>query len=296
MSLPPPHVGFNFVDTLHDDIYPAIDPTKSDLAQPSKAVLVTGAGRGIGRSIALRYAESGVENIIICARTASELDAVEQAISSINSNVKVTKFSLDITDEAEVTAAASHVVNEIGRLDVLVNNAGTTEPWKAIAESSIDDYWRTWTVSIKGTYVMLRNFLPILEKTAKQEKTTVDVINISSIGAHIIAPGASAYQTSRLALLRLTEFVDVEYGSKGVNCVAIHPGGVLTELSKNIEEIRDKLTDTPELCAGFVVWLTKGGRTWLAGRYAAATWDVDELEAKREEIVMNEKLKVRMVV
>ena len=47
MSLPPPHVGFNFVDTLHDDIYPAIDPTKSDLAQPSKAVLVTGAGRGM---------------------------------------------------------------------------------------------------------------------------------------------------------------------------------------------------------------------------------------------------------
>lgn len=47
MSLPPPHVGFNFVDTLHDDIYPAIDPTKSDLSQPFKAVLVTGAGRGM---------------------------------------------------------------------------------------------------------------------------------------------------------------------------------------------------------------------------------------------------------
>lgn len=126
-----------------------------------------------------------MENLIICARTASELDSVEQAISSINPNVNVTKFSLDITDEAQVTAAAGHVVNEIGRLDVLVNNAGTTEPWKAIADSSIDDYWRTWTVSIKGTYVMLRTFLPILEKTAKQEKTTVDVINISSIGAHV---------------------------------------------------------------------------------------------------------------
>ena len=76
-------------------------------------------------------------------------------------------------------------VSKFGKLNVLVNNAGTTEPWKAIADSSIDDYWRTWTVSIKGTYVMLRTFLPILEKTAKQEKTTVDVINISSIGAHV---------------------------------------------------------------------------------------------------------------
>ncbi|KAH6723801.1 putative oxidoreductase ucpA [Leptodontidium sp. 2 PMI_412] len=267
MSLPP-HVGFNFVDTLHHDIYHNIDPTKSDLTQPSKVVLVTGAGRGIGRSIALRYAESGVAHIIICARTASELDSVEQAIRSINAGVHVTKFPLDITDEAQVTAAANRVKQDIARLDMLINNAGITEPWVPIAESSIDDYWNTWTVTIKST----------------------------SIGTHIIAPGASAYQTSRLALLRLTEFVDAEYGSKGVNSVAVHPGGVLTDLSRNIKQIQVALTDTPELCAGFVVWLTKGGRTWLAGRYVAATWDVDELEAKRDEIVKGEKLKVRMVV
>ncbi|KAL5329365.1 hypothetical protein ACEPPN_002877 [Leptodophora sp. 'Broadleaf-Isolate-01'] len=259
MSLPP-HVGFNFVDTLHHDIYHNIDPTKSDLTQPSKVVLVTGAGRGIGRSIALRYAESGVAHIIICARTASELDSVEQAIRSINAGVHVTKFPLDITDEAQVTAAANRVKQDIARLDMLINNAGITEP------------------------------------TASQESIIVNVINISSIGTHIIAPGASAYQTSRLALLRLTEFVDAEYGSKGVNSVAVHPGGVLTDLSRNIKQIQVALTDTPELCAGFVVWLTKGGRTWLAGRYVAATWDVDELEAKRDEIVKGEKLKVRMVV
>lgn len=127
MSLPP-HAGFNFVDTLHNDIYSTIDPAKSDLAQPSKVVLITGAGRGIGRSIALRYAESGVAHIIICARTASQLDSVEQDVRSINSRVKVTKFTLDISDDAEVTAAASKVKQDIGRLDVLVNNAGITEP------------------------------------------------------------------------------------------------------------------------------------------------------------------------
>lgn len=56
------------------------------------------------------------------------------------------------------------------------------------------------------------------------------------------------------------------------------------------------LIDTPDLCGGFVVWLTKGKRTWLAGRYASVTWDVEELEAKKEEIVSGDKLKVRMVV
>ena len=56
------------------------------------------------------------------------------------------------------------------------------------------------------------------------------------------------------------------------------------------------MTDTPELCAGFAVWLTKGQRAWLNGRYVSATWDVDELLAKKDEIVKGDKLKLRMVV
>lgn len=56
------------------------------------------------------------------------------------------------------------------------------------------------------------------------------------------------------------------------------------------------MIDTPELCAGFVVWLTKGQRAWLNGRYVSATWDVDELEAKKDDIVKGDKLKLRMVV
>ena len=78
--MPPAHSGANFTSTLHDDIYPATDPTKSDLSQPSKVVLITGSGRGIGRSIALRYAECQVACIIICSRTMSELDEVESSI------------------------------------------------------------------------------------------------------------------------------------------------------------------------------------------------------------------------
>lgn len=56
------------------------------------------------------------------------------------------------------------------------------------------------------------------------------------------------------------------------------------------------MTDTAELCAGFAVWLTKGQRAWLSGRYVAATWDVDELDGKKDEIIKGDKLKLRMVV
>ncbi|KAH8646379.1 putative oxidoreductase ucpA [Tricladium varicosporioides] len=295
MSSPPPHWGYNFTKNLHNDIYPSIDPTKTDLSQPFKVVLITGAGRGIGRSIALKYAESGVACIIICARTASELDEVENSIKKLSSTVKVRKCSIDIADESQVLATAEAVKRDEGRLDILINNAGVSAPWVPITESKPEEYWHTWTVHIKGTYLMLHAFLPLMVATAKVSGT-VEVVNVTSIGAHTVFKGASAYQTSKFALLRLGEFIEAEYASENVNCFSVHPGGVLTEMSKNIEMIKQNLIDTPELCGGFVVWLTAGSRRWLNGRYLSATWNVDELEARKGEIIEGDKLKVRMVV
>jgi len=176
--------------------------------------------------------------VIICARTATELDEVEQDIHSIKPPVKVRKLPLDISNDEDVAAAAKKVKIEEGRLDVLINNAGASDEWTPIDEGDVKQYWNTWTVNFKGTYLMLHGFLPLLVDTAKERNTLVDVVNVTSIGAHVIIPGASAYQTSKFAILRLTEFVQVEYGDKGVNCVAVHPGGVLTRMSAGIDVIR----------------------------------------------------------
>jgi NAD(P)-dependent dehydrogenase (short-subunit alcohol dehydrogenase family) len=159
---------------------------------------------------------------------------VEQAIKKLSSHIRVHKFSLDITDEAKVLTVAEAVKKEEGRPDILINNAGTGDPWKPITEGIADDYWRTMTVNLKGPYLLMKSFLPLMVETAKTTGTIVDVVNISSIGATVVIPGASSYQISKLAVTRLTEFVQVEYGAQGVNCVAVHPGGVLTDLSKNM--------------------------------------------------------------
>jgi short-subunit dehydrogenase len=84
---------------------------------------------------------------------------------------------------------------------------------------------------MKGPYLMLQAFLPLLVETAKKADTVVDVINVSSIGAQLTVPEVSSYQCTKFALCRLSEFVTVEYGAKGVNCVTLNPGGVLTKLS-----------------------------------------------------------------
>lgn len=230
----PPFSGYNFTKQLHHDINASTDPRKSDLSQPSKVVLITGSGRGIGRSTALRYAESGVSTIILCARTASELDAVETEIANINSEIRVRKFAIDICSKEQVNSVFNSISREEGKLNILVNNAGWSCAWTPLADSDPEAYWETFHVNIKGTYLMMKTFLPLLAETAKKESTTVDVVNLTTIGANITVPGSSAYGISKLAISRLTEFVTIEYGDQGINCFAVHPGGVPTTLAKGI--------------------------------------------------------------
>lgn len=206
-------------------------------------------------------------------------------------------LSLEVTDQKSVDAAAKEVTDAFGgRLDILVNNAGYLETWVPIAESDPDEWWRTWEVNLKGPYLVSRAFVPLLLNTSNGPKT---VVNISSVGAHRIMPGASAYQTSKFALLRLTEFLQAEYGSQGLLTFAVHPGGVPTDLAKCMPtEMHAVLTDTPELAGDTIVYLTADRKEWewLAGRYVSCNWDVEELRAKKGEVERGDLLKVRMAV
>ena len=108
---------------------------------------------------------------------------------------------------------------------------------------------------------------------------------MSSIGAQLLMPGASDYQTSKHAINRLCEFVQSDHGEDGIKCFAVHPGGVATEIGLSMPEaMHDYLVDTPDLAACFIVWLASGQADWAKGRYLAANWDVDELVAARTEI------------
>ena len=99
--------------------------------------------------------------------------------------------------------------------------------------------------------------------------------------------------------MRFTEFLEVEYGARGIIPMAYHPGAVMTEMADKLpQEVLKSVpsTDTPELAGDMVVWMSKERRQWLAGRYVSCNWDVTELEAKKDEIVKGDKLKVKMVV
>ncbi|KAF1927125.1 putative oxidoreductase ucpA [Didymella exigua CBS 183.55] len=276
----PQDSGFDFVGlkNLRNDIYPAIDVSKSSgLQQPGKVVLITGAGRGIGRSMAIQYSYAKVSAIVICARTRSELDEVADRVK-------------------ETSSAVTKVSDKFGRLDILINNAGLSRPREPVGETDPEDYWQVLEVNLHGSLLLTHAFLPLLLKTAERQSSHVNIINVTSIGAVTVSPGGSSYSLAKLALQKLSEFVGLEYSAKGVNVFGIHPGGVVTKLANEIKEIKHLLTDEPELCGGFVVWLSNQDRRWLNGRYVSATWDVETLESMREEIEEGDKLKVKMVV
>lgn len=285
--------GGDFTPTTHNDTYDFINPTQFDLA--GRAVLVTGASKGIGRATCASFAKAGASFIALGARSPLEdtekatLDAAEEAGRP---TPKVLKLNIDVTSEESVAATAKEIESQFGKLDILVNNAGYLEPFCPIADSKVSEWWTSWEVNIKGVYLTIRALLPLLRKNSDGLKT---ILNTSSVGAHRLSPGASGYQTNKLAVARLSEFVCTEYDD--VLCYSFHPGGVATELALGMPSyMHEYLSDTPELAGDSVVWYSAKRRDWLRGRWLSVQWDAKELEGMKERLVKEDLLKVRLDV
>ncbi|CCM04748.1 uncharacterized protein FIBRA_06938 [Fibroporia radiculosa] len=290
----PPHAGLEFVKTARHDTYPAIDPAKANLA--GQVVLVTGASRGIGKAIAIAFAQSGASGLVLLARSdlSATKAACEAAATRPGQSLKVLTVNVDASDTAQVDAAIAKVKETFGRLDIVINNAGACNPGSLIADSDPKLWWHTWDVNIRGTYEVTRAALPLLVES-KGNKT---IILVSSAAAHgIIETHNSAYGMSKLAQLRFAELLTNEYGDKGVVALAVHPGAIPTDMNADIsDDFKAYLIDTPEIASHTIVWLAREPRAWLSGRYISCQWDMEELEAKRQEIVDGDKLKVRMAI
>ena len=209
---------------------------------------------------------------------------------------KVMALELDVTSRESVEAAAKRISDDFqGRLDILINNAGYLSNEIPLVDTDPEEWWYEYAVNVKGPYLVTRSCLPLLVKSSHKV-----LVNLSSIGALMVGSCSSSYATGKLALLRLTEVIDCESGpgtKDGVIAIAMHPGGVMTELASHLHErFHGRLIDTVGLAGDSLLWLAKERREWLAGRYVSANWDVKELEDKKDDIVRGDLLKVRMAV
>ena len=284
----------------HHSQYPAIDPKTTLKGSASgKIIFVAGASQGIGQATAVAFAQAGAEAIYITARSEKALGETKSRVSRANPDTQCEYAVCDVTDEEQVKASIKNCVAKFGGIDVVDSNAGYLDQWKKIGESDTTSWWKTWEVNLKGTYYLIRYTVSYLIESAEKHSaggsTGGHLILISSVGAQFITSAASDYQTSKHAINRLCEFVEVDHGKDGVKCFAIHPGVVPTALAKNMPKaLHSNLIDEPDLAAGFAVWLCSGKADWAKGRYLSCNWDVDELTQLKDQIIQDDLLVNRL--
>jgi 3-oxoacyl-[acyl-carrier protein] reductase len=195
----------------------------------NKNALITGAGKGIGKAIALALAKEGV-NIILVARTQEEIDSVAAKVRSLR--VKALAITADVADINSVNAAVEKALAEFGTIDILINNAGIAAFGKFL-ELEPTDWERIIQVNLMGTYYMTRAVLPNMI-----ERQTGDIINISSTAGLSGNALTSAYSASKFAVLGLTESLMQEVRKHNIRVTALTPSTVATDMAKEL-----KLTD-----------------------------------------------------
>lgn len=191
----------------------------------NKTALITGAGKGIGREIAISLAKEGV-NLGLVARTVSDLEALAVQLRE-QYGVKAAIAAADISLQPEAEAAVKKLINELGDIDILINNAGIAQ-FGNLLDMEPAQWKRIVDVNLMGTYHMLYAVLPSMI-----ERKTGDVINISSTAGERGFATGSAYNASKFAVMGLTEAVLQEVRKHDIRVTALTPSTVNTDLAVN---------------------------------------------------------------
>lgn len=194
------------------------------MSRDTQTVVVTGAGRGIGRAIALELARSG-RFVVLAARSRDQLDAVEGEISK--SGGSAAAVVTDVTDEGDVRALIDTAVSRTERLDAVVNNAGSFRTIGPTWETDVDSFWGDITVNIKGPYLVCRAAIPHMIAAGGGT-----VINMIGGGTGTPFPYGNSYGTSKAALMRFTESLAAELREHRISVFATGPGLVRTEMTE----------------------------------------------------------------
>ncbi|MCI5076345.1 SDR family oxidoreductase [Oricola sp.] len=212
-----------FLDlTAHHARYDAIDP-KAGLkgSATDKVVFIAGASRGIGQATAVAFAEAGARAVYITARSEDALKETQTLVRQANAETQCAYAVCDVTSAEQVEAAVADCVATFGGIDVADANAGYLAPWMKIGETDPENWWRSWKVNVRGAYHVIRFTLPHpiepAAKRAAQGSSGGHLIVLSSIGAQLLMPGASDYQTSKHAINRLCEFVQSDHDEDGIS-------------------------------------------------------------------------------
>ena len=232
----------------------------------NQIAVVTGAGRGIGRAIALKFAAEGAD-VVCISRTVENSEKVAGEIRALGR--KAWAHAVDVADAAAVTAAAEKILADCGKVNILVNNAGVTRDGLLMRMSDAD--WdAVLNTNLKGAFLLTKAFTRAFVKQRSGR-----IINLASIIGLIGNAGQANYAASKAGLIGFTQSVAKELGSRGITANALAPGFIETDMTAGLSpdlkaELLKKIPlnslGQPEDIAHAALFLAGPGARYITGQ------------------------------
>src|ERR687886_70673 len=226
-----------------------------DRALEGKAALVTGASSGLGRATAIALARAGAD-VALVARSAEELDGAKEEVSKAGR--RAMSLPTDLAKEEETSATVERAIEEFGRIDVLVNAAGTDVPG-TVEELDVEGWDRTLDVNLRAPFLLSKAAFPHMREAGGGM-----IVNISSVAGKKGWANASAYCASKFGLTGFTEALADEGKKHGIRAIVLYPGAMATNWGSFSPEERQEGESNeapptrvlpPERVADLIVWL-----------------------------------------
>ena len=197
--------------------------------------IITGGARGIGREIALLFAREG-SDVALFDVNEPQLAATVQELEALGR--RATGLRVDVTDAGAVEAAVAKVLDKLGRIDILINNAGITQDGLVVRMDEAQ--WdRVLDINLKGTFLCTRAAAKVMLKARKGR-----IVSIASIVGLIGNPGQANYAASKAGIVGFTKSVARELASRGITCNAIAPGFIKTDMTERLpEDVKGRLLE-----------------------------------------------------
>ena len=224
-----------------------------------KVAFITGAGRGIGRSIAIALARDGA-NVAVTGRTKERRDQVVQEIVAAGGDARA--FVLDVTKDEEVVIAVQEVLETWGQIDVLVNSAGIIQYHTPVWETTIKDWDSMMEINLRGTFLCCHAVVPHMVDRGEGK-----IINIASSSARMADDDLGPYTASKWAVAGYTTSLAKSVRPHGIRVNGLNPGWVDTDMSRELEPAGDPDWSTPEEIANAALYLATDAPRDMTGQF-----------------------------